>query len=90
MDDNLGAWEHIAVGIKMVLVNGVGGMRFAGVGPSFSPSPSPSLLIIYLLTADVRETQNWNVSTLVCSGRILALVPRTCAYQHEAPRTVPS
>jgi mannosyl-oligosaccharide alpha-1,3-glucosidase len=28
--DNLGTWEHMAVGIKMVLANGLGGLSFAG------------------------------------------------------------
>jgi hypothetical protein len=28
--DNLGTWEHMAVGIKMVLSNGIAGMTFAG------------------------------------------------------------
>ncbi len=28
--DNLGTWEHMTVGIKMVLANGIAGMSFAG------------------------------------------------------------
>lgn len=28
--DNLGTWEHMAVGIPMVLSNGIAGMTFAG------------------------------------------------------------
>ena len=28
--DNLGTWEHMAVGVKMVLANGIAGMTFAG------------------------------------------------------------
>ena len=28
--DNMGTWEHMAVGVKMVLANGLGGMSFAG------------------------------------------------------------
>ena len=28
--DNLGTWEHMAVGVKMVLANGIAGMSFAG------------------------------------------------------------
>lgn len=28
--DNLGTWEHMAVGIKMVLANNIGGFSFAG------------------------------------------------------------
>jgi alpha 1,3-glucosidase len=28
--DNLGTWEHMAVGIKMVLSNGIAGMTFGG------------------------------------------------------------
>jgi len=28
--DNLGTWEHMAVGVKMVLSNGLGGLSFAG------------------------------------------------------------
>ncbi|KAE9403333.1 alpha-glucosidase [Gymnopus androsaceus JB14] len=34
--DNLGTWDHMAVGIKMVLANGIAGMTFAGFG-IFSP-----------------------------------------------------
>lgn len=32
--DNLGTWEHMAVGVKMVLSNGLAGMVFAGGGLS--------------------------------------------------------
>jgi mannosyl-oligosaccharide alpha-1,3-glucosidase len=28
--DNMGTWEHMAVGVKMVLANSIGGMSFAG------------------------------------------------------------
>lgn len=28
--DNMGTWEHMAVGIKMVLANSIAGMSFAG------------------------------------------------------------
>jgi len=31
--DNLGTWEHMAVGVKMVLANGLGGLSFAGCKP---------------------------------------------------------
>ncbi|KAJ7798657.1 glycosyl hydrolases family 31-domain-containing protein [Mycena olivaceomarginata] len=39
--DNLGTWEHMAVGVQMVLANGIAGMSFAGsdVG-GFSATPS--------------------------------------------------
>ena len=30
--DNLGTWEHMAVGIPMVLANGIAGMTFGGGG----------------------------------------------------------
>ncbi len=30
--DNLGTWEHMAVGVKMVLSNNIAGMTFAGCG----------------------------------------------------------
>jgi len=30
--DNLCSWEHMAVGIKMVLANGIAGMTFGGGG----------------------------------------------------------
>ncbi|KAG2067925.1 glycoside hydrolase family 31 protein [Suillus decipiens] len=44
--DNLGTWEHMAVGIKMVLANGIGGMPFAGsdVGGFFG-NPEPEMLV---------------------------------------------
>ncbi|OJA14137.1 hypothetical protein AZE42_06718 [Rhizopogon vesiculosus] len=44
--DNLGTWEHMAVGIKMVLANGLGGMPFAGsdVGGFFG-NPEPEMLV---------------------------------------------
>ncbi|KAF9066549.1 alpha-glucosidase [Rhodocollybia butyracea] len=44
--DNLGTWEHMAVGIKMVLANGIAGMTFAGadVGGFFG-NPEPEMLI---------------------------------------------
>ena len=28
--DNMGTWEHMTVGIKMVLANGIAGMTFSG------------------------------------------------------------
>ena len=28
--DNLGTWEHMAVGVKMVLANNIAGFSFAG------------------------------------------------------------
>ncbi|KIY46198.1 glycoside hydrolase family 31 protein [Fistulina hepatica ATCC 64428] len=44
--DNLGTWEHMAVGIKMVLANGLGGFSFAGsdVGGFFG-NPEPEMLV---------------------------------------------
>ncbi|KAH9965438.1 glycoside hydrolase family 31 protein [Russula dissimulans] len=44
--DNLGTWEHMAVGIKMVLANGIAGMSFAGsdVGGFFG-NPQPEMLV---------------------------------------------
>jgi alpha-glucosidase (family GH31 glycosyl hydrolase) len=34
--DNLGTWEHMAVGNKMVLANNIAGMTFAGCTSSFA------------------------------------------------------
>ncbi|KAF4620385.1 hypothetical protein D9613_000962 [Agrocybe pediades] len=44
--DNLGTWEHMAVGIKMVLANNLGGFSFAGsdVGGFFG-NPEPEMLV---------------------------------------------
>ncbi|KAF8661490.1 hypothetical protein AX16_001327 [Volvariella volvacea WC 439] len=44
--DNLGTWEHMAVGIKMVLANGIAGMTFGGsdVGGFFG-NPEPEMLV---------------------------------------------
>ncbi|PFH44771.1 glycoside hydrolase family 31 protein [Amanita thiersii Skay4041] len=44
--DNLGTWEHMAVGIKMVLSNGIAGMTFSGsdVGGFFG-NPEPEMLV---------------------------------------------
>ncbi|KAJ7496651.1 glycoside hydrolase family 31 protein [Mycena latifolia] len=44
--DNLGTWEHMAVGIKMVLANGIAGMSFAGsdVGGFFG-NPETEMLV---------------------------------------------
>ncbi|KAL5483105.1 ROT2 [Sanghuangporus weigelae] len=44
--DNLGTWEHMEVGLKMVLANGLGGMSFAGadVGGFFG-NPEPEMLV---------------------------------------------
>ncbi|EJD46904.1 alpha-glucosidase [Auricularia subglabra TFB-10046 SS5] len=43
--DNMGTWEHMAVGIPMVLSNGIAGMTFAGadVGGFFG-NPDPEML----------------------------------------------
>ncbi|PCH35732.1 glycoside hydrolase family 31 protein [Wolfiporia cocos MD-104 SS10] len=44
--DNLGTWEHMAVGVRMVLVNNIGGFSFAGsdVGGFFG-NPDPEMLV---------------------------------------------
>jgi len=44
--DNLGSWEHMAINVKMVLANGLGGMSFAGsdVGGFFG-NPEPEMLV---------------------------------------------
>ncbi|KIK77874.1 glycoside hydrolase family 31 protein [Paxillus rubicundulus Ve08.2h10] len=44
--DNLGSWEHMAVGVKMVIANGLGGMVFAGsdVGGFFG-NADPEMLV---------------------------------------------
>ncbi|KLO09715.1 glycoside hydrolase family 31 protein [Schizopora paradoxa] len=44
--DNMGTWEHMAVGIKMVLANNLGGMSFSGsdVGGFFG-NPEPEMLV---------------------------------------------
>lgn len=44
--DNLGTWEHMAVGVKMVLANGIAGMSFAGC------KPFPMKVLPELLTCD--------------------------------------
>ncbi|KAL4245068.1 glycosyl hydrolase 31 family protein [Abortiporus biennis] len=44
--DNLGTWEHMAVGIKMVLANSIAGFAFSGsdVGGFFG-NPEPEMLV---------------------------------------------
>ncbi|CAL1712026.1 unnamed protein product [Somion occarium] len=44
--DNLGSWEHMAVGIKMVLANSLSGFAFSGsdVGGFFG-NPEPEMLV---------------------------------------------
>jgi len=42
--DNLGTWEHMAVGVKMVLANGLGGLSFAGC-KSLSQLSAPYLYL---------------------------------------------
>ncbi|KAI0313324.1 alpha-glucosidase [Amylostereum chailletii] len=44
--DNLGTWDHMAVGVKMVLANNIAGMVFAGsdVGGFFG-NPEPEMLV---------------------------------------------
>ncbi|KAI8978216.1 alpha-glucosidase [Trametes punicea] len=44
--DNLGTWEHMRVGVKMVLANNIGGFSFAGsdVGGFFG-NPEPEMLV---------------------------------------------
>jgi len=51
--DNLGTWEHMAVGIKMVLANGIAGMTFAGsdVGGFFGNPQSEMLVRWYWVGA---------------------------------------
>ncbi|KAI0944115.1 hypothetical protein AcV7_002026 [Taiwanofungus camphoratus] len=44
--DNLGTWEHMAVGVRMVLANNIGGFSFAGsdIGGFFG-NPEPEMLV---------------------------------------------
>ncbi|CAE6475272.1 unnamed protein product [Rhizoctonia solani] len=44
--DNMGTWEHMAVGVKMVLANNIAGMSFSGadVGGFFG-NPPPEMLV---------------------------------------------
>jgi alpha-glucosidase (family GH31 glycosyl hydrolase) len=42
--DNLGTWDHMAVGIKMVLANSIAGMSFAGCERFLSSCIVESLL----------------------------------------------
>ena len=55
--DNLGTWEHMAVGIKMVLANGIAGMSFAGCESSTRIFPLPCISLIPFFLSDA------------CSGR---------------------
>lgn len=47
--DNLGTWEHMAVGIKMVLANGIAGLSFAGCKCKVSPIThvEPALILCF-------------------------------------------
>lgn len=50
--DNLGTWEHMTVGLKMVLANSLGGMSFSGC--EFSSAPlCTRTLVEPLFLADV-------------------------------------
>jgi len=51
--DNLGTWEHMAVGVKMVLANGLGGLSFAGCKSLFQLFALIHLLIAFKCLADV-------------------------------------
>jgi alpha 1,3-glucosidase len=44
--DNLGTWEHMEVGLKMVMANSIAGMSFSGadVGGFFG-NPEPEMLV---------------------------------------------
>ncbi|KZT41930.1 alpha-glucosidase [Sistotremastrum suecicum HHB10207 ss-3] len=44
--DNMGTWEHMAIGVPMVLSNGIAGMTFSGadVGGFFG-NPDPEMLV---------------------------------------------
>ncbi len=44
--DNLGTWEHMAVGIRMTLSDGIGGMTFSGCS-YLTPSKSHLVDIVY-------------------------------------------
>ena len=44
----MGTWEHMAVGIKMVLANGIAGMTFAGCECHLSlPFLDAGLIIVH-------------------------------------------
>ncbi|EJD08185.1 alpha-glucosidase [Fomitiporia mediterranea MF3/22] len=44
--DNSASWEHMEVGLKMVLANGLGGMSFAGADVGgFFDDPEPEMLV---------------------------------------------
>ena len=57
--DNLGTWEHMEVGLKMVLANGLGGMSFAG-GEAFlflpaSISPDDCEQLMLAASSEIRN-----------------------------------
>jgi hypothetical protein len=79
--DNLGTWEHMAVGVPMVLANGISGMTFSG---------GESLLSIFLHTIATRlcSRRRWFlwqsgtgfVGSVVSSRSLCAFLPRTCTH----------
>ena len=46
--DNLGTWEHMDVGLKMVLANSLGGFSFAGGVSSRTISLTYLLMYIHI------------------------------------------
>jgi hypothetical protein len=90
--DNMGTWEHMAVGIKMVLANGIAGMAFVGCKPflgshwiTLISTPSPSGRRRFLWQPWTRDAR-----ALVSSWGFFTFLSRSCAHRHEAPRAVPS
>lgn len=51
--DNLGTWEHMTVGVQMVLANGIGGMTFGGGGSFILFKPIMWMPRHFFFAADV-------------------------------------
>ena len=81
--DNLGTWEHMAVGIKMCLANNIAGVVFAGcTSPSpLSPLRGAVLMMVYSGRGRVlRESRTRDARTVVPSRSFHALLPRARAH----------
>ena len=84
--DNLGTWEHMAVGVKMVLANGLGGLSFAGCEYHLLGLPSINLTLhLSRRWRILREPRAGDARALVPGRRVRALLPRSCTHRHKAP-----
>lgn len=75
----MGTWKHMAIGVPMVLSNGVAGITFSGGTASFLHFEKLILILAQLMSADSSVTLMWRCW---CDGTKLAHSHHSSARMH--------